>query len=149
MRPARAMPTAPLLPSSHSAPAIPAMSVDFSDVPPRTPSSDRPPAPPTLRHSGWQLATKLHCPAHHLITRRDTFLTGTLIARCDCGRALLAVAAADLLTSVAPATSLVYTIEITKAEAAWIQRARPSLHEVLDQAGLLLAGGKALDPGDA
>jgi hypothetical protein len=70
------------------------------------------------------------------MTRRDTFLTGTLIARCECGRAIVAVGIASLLTAVHPVSPLVYTLEITKAEAAWMQRERPSIDEVLDHAGL-------------
>lgn len=111
---------------------------DFAVVAPANPQPAPPPPCPERRVAGWQLASKLHCPAGHLINRRDTFLTGTLVARCDCGRAMLAVAAANLLTNVSPPESLVFTVEITKAEASWVQRERPSLQQLLARAGLLL-----------
>lgn len=108
------------------------------DVPPSPHTPTPPPAAHPQRTSGWQALATLRCPAGHPITRRDSFLSGTLVARCECGRAWLAVAAADLLTSVSPAPGLVYTIEITSPEAKWIVAERPSLHQLLDRAGLLL-----------
>lgn len=114
------------------------MSCDVPDVAPATATPAAPPTAPLSRTAGWQLADRLHCPIGHAITRRDTFLSGTLVFRCDCGRAMLALAIADLLTSVSPPARLVFTLEVTKAEVTWILRERPSLHELLDRAGLLL-----------
>lgn len=113
---------------------------EYADVAPapRAARTEHPPAALERRVAGWQYATKLHCPAGHLITRRDTFLTGTLVARCECGRAVLAIALTQLLHSVSPPGTLLFTLEISKAEAMWIQRARPPLEELLDRAGLMV-----------
>lgn len=90
------------------------------------------------RVAGWQYAGKLVCPAGHLMTRRDTFLSGTLVARCECGRAILAIAMTHLLRAVSPPGTLLYTLELSRAEAAWIQRTRPPLEELLERAGLMV-----------
>jgi hypothetical protein len=122
---------------------------DFPEVPPGAPEVPTAPAPLDRRVAGWQLADAMRCPQGHLITRRDTFLSGTLVARCECGRAMLAIAAANLLTSGSPPERLVYSIEVTKLEASWIARARPSLHELLDRYGVLLGAppGSAISAG--
>lgn len=112
------------------------------EVPPAAHTPAPAPAPHPAPRSGWQALEKLKCPVGHTITRRDSLLSGTLVARCECGRAWLVVAVADLLTTVHPASSLVYTIEITSAEAKWILAERPSLHQLLDRAGLLLGASR-------
>ena len=119
------------------------MSADIPDVTPAAVTTPAPPpTAPTSRVAGWQVSDRLVCPEGHQITRRDSFLSGTLVCRCECGRGMLAIAAADLLTTVSPPARLVFTLEVTKAEVNWILRERPSLHQLLDRAGLLLGAAR-------
>lgn len=85
---------------------------------------------------GWASSERLICPAGHTIRRRDHLISGSLIARCHCGRAVLILAAIAPLTVEHP----VYLVEVGEAEVAWLRRARPSVFEVLELLGLLKGG---------
>lgn len=112
------------------------------------------------RSFGWQPYAALRCGAGHPLNRRDSMIEGALVLRCECGRALFVLAAAasyarDPLEGLAsPDVFVVYTLEITGPEARWIAKARPTVLEVLDVAGLLWrppdrTASPILAPGDA